>query len=118
MTCMNTYFGFEKLDAYQIAKEALVMVLDEKRRWKGLPGELAGQLERAMVSVTLNIAEGAGRASPADQKRHYTIARGSANEAAAALSIIAVYREIDAAACDSIRARLGRVVQMLNRLIG
>jgi len=107
---------FENLDVYQVAKEALSLSLDERQRWKGLPGELSSQLERALVSCVLNIAEGAGRATRADQKRHYVIARGSAYEAAAVLSIVSLYRIEEQATCETVRGRLVRVIQMLNKM--
>ena len=49
--------------------------------------ELSDQLDRASISVALNIAEGAGRATPREQARHYTIARGSAVESLACLDL-------------------------------
>jgi|SRR5579871_3277219 len=116
MTCCH--FGFERLDVYCAAKEALEIALGMRKQWKGMPGELSSQFERALVSVVLNIAEGAGRASAADQRRHYAIARGSANEAGAVLSIVAVYRSVDGRAGEAIRSRLVRAVQMLNRMLG
>ena len=50
-------------------------------------GPLGDQLLRAAQSVVLNIAEGAGQASLPAKRRHYTIARGSAFEVAAALDL-------------------------------
>ena len=79
----HTQFTFENLKVFQIAREALRIVIEHRERLKGLPGEMRNQLERALVSVVANIAEGAGRDSRADQRRHYAIARGSAQEAAA-----------------------------------
>jgi len=114
---MTWRFGFEELDVYRAAKEALGIALAARKEWKGMPGELAPQFERALVSVVLNIAEGAGRASAADQRRHYAIARGSANEAGAVLSIVAAYRAVDGGTEEAIRSRLVRVVQMLSRMI-
>src|SRR5579871_6038781 len=115
MTCCH--FGFERLDVYCAAKEALEIALGMRKQWKGMPGELSSQFERALVSAVLNIAEGAGRASAVDQKRHYAIARGSANEAGAVLAIVASYRAVDEQAIRAIRGRLIRVVQMLTRMI-
>ena len=69
-----------------------------------------------MASVVLNIAEGAGRWSSADQRRHYQIASGSATEAAACIELAATFgapREL----CEQIDALLARVCQMLIRLI-
>ena len=81
-------FSFEKLKAYGAAQEALALVVKEgDAGLKGAPGEIGQQLRRALVSVCLNLAEGAGRGSPSDQRRHYHIAFGSAAEAMAALQM-------------------------------
>jgi four helix bundle protein len=45
-----------------------------------IPNFLKEQLLRASSSVALNIAEGSGRRTPADQKRFYSIALGSLRE--------------------------------------
>jgi four helix bundle protein len=77
---------------------------------------LRDQLERASLSVVLNISEGAGRRSRNDKRRHYAIARGSAMEAAAAVHVIVARGIADAGACSRVRALYVRVVQMLSRL--
>src|SRR5687767_4852511 len=76
----------EKLDCYRLAVEfqALAARLLPKR--VGL-SSLRDQLDRASVSIVLNIAEGAGRFSPADKARFYAIARGSATECAAIMDV-------------------------------
>ena len=50
-----------------MAKQALELAVKHRARFAGLPGEIRPQMERAMASVVLNIAEGAGRWTPADQ---------------------------------------------------
>jgi four helix bundle protein len=57
--------------------------------------ELRDQLDRASASVVLNIAEGAGRWSWKDKRRFYAIARGSATETAAIVSLLSVSSVID-----------------------
>ena len=64
----------------------------------------------------LNIAEGAGRFSPADKARFYGIARGSATECAAIVDIILSRGLASASTCRRGRALLVRIVQMLTRL--
>ena len=79
-------FGFEKLDAYQRAVEFLAVAV---RVIEGLTAgqhPIADQLRRAALSVPVNVAEGVGRTSAADRRRHYAIARGSAMECAAILN--------------------------------
>ena len=48
--------------------------------------ELADQLHRAAMSVTLNVAEGA-RSTAGNQRKRYESAHGSANEVRAALDL-------------------------------
>ena len=57
---------------------------------EGLPrghANLADQLRRAAASITLNFAEGCGKASTKDRKRYFLAARGSANEVVAIFDI-------------------------------
>jgi four helix bundle protein len=50
--------------------------------------ERADQLTRSAESVVRNIAEGAGRWTPADCASRYKIARGEAMECAASLDVL------------------------------
>ncbi len=113
MANRNSLDGF---DVFRVAKEAQAIVIANSAKWSGLPGEINSQLNRAMVSVVLNIAEGAGRWSPADQRRHYSIANGSANEVIACLDILDMHGVVDADVFAALATRLGRVGQMLNAL--
>src|SRR5688572_3576818 len=78
--------SFEKLDCYQVAVALRATVTADigKRGTK----DLRDQFARATSSVILNLAEGAGRWEVADKRRFYVIARGSAFEAVAALTLL------------------------------
>ena len=52
-----------------------------------MPRHLREQFDRAASSIVLNLAEGAGRQSKADQNRFFTIAFGSLRESQAILDI-------------------------------
>jgi four helix bundle protein len=93
-----TTLPHEKLVAYQVARELVATV----KRAGITESKLRDQAMRAAMSACLNIAEAAGRQSPADQKRVYAIARGEASEAAAALDIGAI-----AGVCSAESARTG-----------
>jgi four helix bundle protein len=74
------------------------------------------QLERASLSVVLNVAEAAGRRSRRDKARFYAIARGSATETAALLDVLAMRRLASPAAIRTGRRLAIRIVQMLTRI--
>jgi four helix bundle protein len=103
----------ERLDVYQMALgfQSLVMACP----LRGQPA-LRNQLERASMSVVLNIAEGCGRRLPADKARFYSIARGSAMECAGAFDIIRLRRLASDADCRKARTMLVRIVQMTTKL--
>ena len=74
------------------------------------------QLERASLSVVLNIAEAGGRRSRRDKARYYAIARGSATEVAALLDVLALRRLASPASIRTGRRLAIRIVQMLTRI--
>lgn len=74
------------------------------------------QLERASLSVVLNIAEAGGRHSRRDKARFYAIARGSATEVAALLDVLALRRLAPPGAVVTGRRLAIRCVQMLTRV--
>jgi four helix bundle protein len=74
------------------------------------------QLERASLSVCLNIAEAGGRRSRRDKARYYSIARGSATEVGALLDVLAMRRLAPPTAIRTGRRLAIRCVQMLTRI--
>ncbi len=103
--------SLHRFDAYRLALAFRSHVV----RWLPLRrAELSDQLDRASLSVALNIAEGAGRSGPRDQARHYAIARGSAFECLAVLDLV----ELEAAPPSSREARavLLRLMAVLTAL--
>jgi len=104
----------ERLEVYRLAVElhSLAVTLLPERGFR----VLRDQLERASLGVVLNIAEGTGRRSPADKRRFFEIARGSAMETAAALEILRLRRMSDPRSVGDARQFVIRIVQMLSRL--
>ncbi len=68
---------------YQKAKELYYNCRDLK-----LKGAMRDQLERASLSICLNLAEGSGKRTSKDRKRFYSIALGSLREVQAVLDIL------------------------------
>lgn len=73
-------FLFEKPDVYRRALDFADQVSALTARFTRSLWHLADQLNRAGLSIALNIAEGNGRGTPTDKRRFFLIARGSAFE--------------------------------------
>ena len=104
----------ERLDVYRVAVE-FQFLAGSICSARGL-GALRDQLDRASVSIVLNIAEGSGRFAPADKAHFYVIARGSALECLAALSLVAARTPMSPSVYRRSRSLLMRVIAMLTRL--
>lgn len=104
----------ERLDVYRVAVEfqAIAASICSAR---GL-GALRDQLDRASVSTVLNVAEGSGRFAPAEKAHFHLIARGSAMECLAILTLLDARSLLAHDVHRRARALLVRVVAMLTRL--
>lgn len=108
------YFTHERLEAYQQALTFLGLAYAYAASLPRGTAFLADQLRRAATSILLNIAEGAGEASPAEKARFYRIARRSALECAAILDVGPLTGE---PAPEAAREVLHAVVRTLGGLI-
>ncbi len=70
----------EKREVYQKAVTSAERVSSFTEGFPGGHWSLAGQLNRASLSISLNIAEGTGRWTAADRRSFFGIARGSVHE--------------------------------------
>jgi len=75
-----SYFPHERLVAWELALEALEFVAARRDKLRGLPGGMAGQLERAVAGAYSNLCAGAA-AREAEARRHFRIALSEAGEA-------------------------------------
>ncbi len=75
--------------------------------------DLADQIHRAATSVALNLSEGQ-RSTAGNQRRHYEIAHGSANEVKAALDLAEAWGWL--ADTSAPRRTLDRLLALLWRL--
>jgi four helix bundle protein len=110
-------FDHERLDVYRLAIEFVARANDVVEALPRGRGYLADQLQRAALSIVLNIAEGAGKFSQADKAAFYLRARGSATESAAVLDVCRRLNLITAATVDENKTILDRIVGMLTKLI-
>ncbi len=110
------YFDHEKLDVYQEALSFIVWltpILDGLAR----AGDVKDQLDRASMSIPLNIAEGNAKFSPKDRCRFFDIANGSTFECAAGLDVLAARGKLTIDQIVPGKERLSRLARMLIGLI-
>ena len=102
-----------KLIAYEVARELLLAVRAAQVR----DAKLRDEALRSAKSACLNCAEGAGRVSPAEKARAFTIARGEACEAAAAVEVAALCGDVLAEDAQRVGRLTHRLVALLTGLI-
>ena len=105
--------GFDALD---VARYAAILVFGLVRNTPPVLRALTDQTVRAVTSVPLNLAEGAGRRGR-DRVHHWRIAYGSALEARTALELLVATGGVDAEAAAGADALLDRVAAMTWRLV-
>ena len=109
--------GLELLDVYRVSMD---FVRESDSIAASLPTnryDLIDQLRRASVSITLNIAEGAGEFSPGEKARFYRIAKRSAAECCAALDICRALKLCKEKEVVKGLEMLRRIMAMLTALI-
>ena len=102
-----------RLHVYGVAREMLLAVRDARVR----DAKLRDEALRAAKSACLNCAEGAGRVTRADKARAFTVARGEAVEAAAAVEIAALLGDARVEDAERVAVLADRVIAMLTRLV-
>ena len=110
-------FDHERLDVYKAAIEWVIISDDIVEHLPRGRAYLADQLQRAAISVPLNIAEGAGEFSKKEKARFYRMALRSATECAAILDVCKCLKLADDELAASGRDLLLRIVSMLTRMV-
>ena len=109
---------YRKLKVYAKAYDLALGVYEATRRFprEELYG-LTSQIRRAAVSVTANIAEGAGRSGGGDFSRFLYIAMGSACELECESALARDLRLLPSDQYESLAARINEVKRMLGALV-
>jgi len=106
----------EKLDVYHVAIEFVIVadgIVEHLPRGRGY---LSDQLQRAALSISLNIAEGAGEYSIDEKARFYRMAKRSATECAGILDVCQRLQLLDEKRYVIGRELLIRIVSMLIKM--
>ncbi len=113
----TTRFAHHRLDAFHVARGALVAGDALVRKLPRGYGTLGDQMRRALLGAYLNLTEAAARDGN-DRRQRFRCARAEANEAAAALeAAVALGLASDADAAPVLKD-LDRLAAMLTRLGG
>lgn len=112
------YANFENLRIYQQSMELVDMIYEITGKFpKEEQYGLISQMRRAAISVPLNIAEGQGRGSLAENKHFLLIARGSLYEILATLEISFRRKFISEQEKQLIRKEIFSLLRQINNLI-
>jgi four helix bundle protein len=110
-------FIFEKLDVYKKSVDLAEEVSKLTESFSRGSYYLSDQLNRAVLSISTNIAEGNGRYHKADRAHFFRIARGSAFECVPLLEICRRKKLIDAEIHNSLKLELENIGKMLSGLM-
>jgi four helix bundle protein len=113
----TTRFAHHRLDAFHVAKSALVAGDAIVRKLPRGYGPLADQLRRALLGAYLNLTEAAARDGN-DRRQRFRCSRAECNEAAAALEAAVALALVPDADAAAVLANLDRLAAMLTRLGG
>lgn len=108
--------GHERLDVYKVSIEFLAIATDILEKLPTGSTVISSQLDRASLSIILNIAEGAGKPTLADKRRFFAIAKGSAMECGAIFDALLIKRKISPEAFRQGKHLLTRIVSMLTKM--
>jgi four helix bundle protein len=106
----------EKLDVYHIAIEFVILsdaIIEHIPRGRGY---LSDQLQRAALSISLNIAEGAGEYAIDEKVRFYRMAKRSATECAGILDVCQKLQLLDEQKYIKGRDLIVRIVSILVKM--
>ncbi|MEA3493185.1 MAG: four helix bundle protein [Candidatus Margulisiibacteriota bacterium] len=110
-------FDFEKFEVYKKSKQFASEASGLISKLKGIHPRMIDQLQRASLSIPLNIAEWAGRYSKADKRHFYVIARGSVFECVAIIDIVNDVGLISVQQKNDLYKKLEELSKMISGLI-
>ncbi len=114
---MEREYGFEKLNAWQNSRSLVKQIYCLT---KELPSEerccLGSQMQRAIVSVSSNIAEGASRSSKKEQGHFYQTAYASLMEVLCQLILCLDLEYIMESEYSNIRESIEKISYQINQL--
>ncbi len=110
-------FPFEKLEVWQLAKKLVLAIYDVSKRFPANEQYgLISQINRAVISVASNLAEGSSRISQKDQAHFSQLAYGSLMEVTCQLDIAKELGFIKEEEYKKLRQSIGVLSSKINAL--
>ncbi|MDD5555620.1 MAG: four helix bundle protein [bacterium] len=114
----KVYFDFERLKVYQRALEFAHFVFDRCRTFDAAyRNSLVDQLQRAALSISTNIAEGAGKASRREKIKYFSYALDSAKECIPCITLACRQGQLSEGEGARAREDCTAICRMLAKLI-
>jgi four helix bundle protein len=114
---MRKAFVYHKLQVWHLAKD---LVKEVYKLTKGFPVEekygLASQINRAVISIASNIAEGSGRTGRKDQAHFTQVAYGSLMEVACQMEISCDLGFVTDSELDAVYPKIDSLAEKLSAL--
>ena len=110
-------FSFEQFGVYQNAEAFYLTIVSRLIKQANIDYVIRDQLNRAALSISLNIAEGSGRHASGEKRHFYIIARGSANECVSILKMLSKLHLIETEIYKALYIQLTEISKMLSGLI-
>lgn len=111
-------FGFEKLDVWHKAVD-LTLQIDEvlKKLPKNEFYSFGGQIRRAVLAISTNIAEGTGRNSKKEASYFFNVARGSTYEVASLSKVLNIKGYLNEERLEKLYSSCEEISKMLSGMI-
>ncbi len=114
----EAYFDFEKLNVYQLALELADFIFDVCKKMAPVyRSSVVDQLQRAVVSIANNLAEGSGKASRREKIKYFAYSLDSTKECVPALTIAFRQRQLSEDDYRKSRNYCDSICKMLIKLI-
>lgn len=110
-------FSFEQFPVYVRAQQFHTAIHIHILKESTIDYVIKDQLNRAALSICLNIAEGSGRHSSGEKRHFYLIARGSVHECVAIIKTLSTLRLIPDDFYNTCYLALTEISKMLSGLI-
>ena len=111
-------FLFENLEVYKKSLEFVGEIHEFCSNLSSIRnGKIIDQLQRAALSIPLNIAEGNGRIHAREKRQFFYISRGSLLECIPLLQICLMTKLLDKSKYESLYTKADEIGRMLNGLI-